>query len=62
MNNAKTITIPLKEYKKLINLATKGVGATYRIKKFSKYVHSEKYNIDRQECGAFFDFEVSADE
>lgn len=47
----KTITIPVEEYKKLLE-------ASVRIRVFSDYVNDSKYSIDRKNCGKFLGFEV----
>lgn len=47
----KTITIPVEEYKKLLE-------ASVRISVFSDFVNRERYSIDREDCGKFLGFEV----
>lgn len=46
-----TITIPLEEYKKMVETHA-------RVEVFKKYVEKEEYSIDREMCGTFFGFEV----
>lgn len=47
----KTITIPLEEYKTLLNNANS-------VKAFERYVNKEEYSISREMCGIFLNFEV----
>lgn len=51
-----TITIPLEEYKKLLEVSVRaGI--------FAEYVNSEKYSIiDLEDCGRFLGFKVSEKE
>lgn len=51
----KTITIPVEEYKKLLE-------ASVRISVFIDFVNGSKYSIDCEECGKFFGFEVMKSE
>ena len=51
MSENEMITIPLEEYKVLLE-------NTVRVKSFERYVNSEKYNIGREMCGILLDFEV----
>lgn len=46
-----TITIPVDEYKKLLE-------ASVRISMFVDFVNNSKYSIDRKDCGTFLGFEV----
>lgn len=45
------ICIPTEEYKKLLENSV-------RIKVFADYVNSNKYSIEREDCGKFLGFEV----
>lgn len=47
----KTITIPVEEYKKLLE-------ASVRIDLFANFVNSTTYVISRDECGKYLGFEV----
>lgn len=51
----KTITIPVKEYKKMLE-------ASVRIDVFANYVNQSKYSIDQEDCGRFLGFEVVKEE
>lgn len=51
-NIIETITIPLEEYRKLVEAFT-------RVKIFSEHVQAKKYSIGREECGMFLGFEVA---
>ena len=46
-----TITIPMEEYKKLLETHT-------RVEIFKAFVNREKY-VDKKDCGTFLGFEVS---
>lgn len=46
-----TITIPVEEYKKLVETSV-------RVDIFIDFVQGEKYSISREECGRYFGFEV----
>ena len=46
------ITIPLEEYKKLVE-------AQVRFEAFAEYVNSEKYSIEREVCAGFLGFRLS---
>lgn len=46
-----TITIPVGEYKELLE-------ASVRVDIFANFVNSEKYSINRKECGNYLGFEV----
>lgn len=46
-----TITIPIEEYKKLLEVSI-------RIVIFSDFVNGSKYSIDREDCGKFLGFKV----
>lgn len=52
IKDVETITIPMEEYKRLLETHT-------RVEVFKAFVNKEKYNIDRQECGVFLGFEVA---
>lgn len=45
------VTVPAEKYKKLLE-------TFLRVKIFSEYVNSEKYSIDREDCGMFLGFTV----
>lgn len=47
----KMITIPVEEYKKLLETSV-------RVGIFADYVNSEKYSIGREDCGKYLGFEV----
>ncbi len=47
----KTITIAVKEYKKLLAMSV-------RVELFADFVNGEKYSISREDCGKFLGFEV----
>lgn len=46
-----TITITVEEYKKLLE-------ASIRIGAFADFVNSEKYSIERKDCGRYLGFDV----
>lgn len=50
-----TITIPVEEYKKLLEISV-------RVDVFAAYVNEERYSIDRQSCGKYLGFEVEEKE
>lgn len=45
------ITIPVEEYKKLLE-------SSVRISLFTDFVNQSKYSVDRDDCGKFLGFEV----
>ncbi|MBD5543763.1 MAG: hypothetical protein HDR01_05865 [Lachnospiraceae bacterium] len=47
----KMITIPVEEYKKLLE-------ANVRISAFADFVNREKYHVDREDCGKYLGFDV----
>lgn len=47
----KTITIPVEEYKQLIETSV-------RVRLFANFVNDSKYSIAREDCGKFLGFEV----
>lgn len=49
-----TITIPLEEYKKLLETHT-------RVEIFKSYANKENYSVSKKDCGAIFGFEVKED-
>lgn len=51
----RNITIPVEEYKKLLETSVR-VGA------FVDYVNQSKYSVDRGECRRFLGFEVAEEE
>ena len=52
--NIENITIPLEEYKKLLETHT-------RVEVFKAFVNKESYSISKKVCGALLDFEVEED-
>lgn len=50
-----TITIPMEEYKKLLE-------ASVRIAVFADFANSAKYSIEREECGRILGFEIKVKE
>lgn len=56
------ITITTKEYKELVEAAVKVDVASVRIEAFADFVNSEKYSIDREDCGRYLGFEVIEEE
>lgn len=55
MNENNMITIPMEEYKKLVEMSI-------RVDVFADYVKGEEYSISRKKCGIFLGFEVSGDD
>lgn len=49
-----TITIPLEEYKKLLETHT-------RVEVFKTFANKENYSVSKKDCGALLGFEVECD-
>lgn len=49
-----TITIPMEEYKRLLEIHT-------RVEVFKSFANKEKYPISKKDCGAILGFEVKED-
>lgn len=52
--NVETITIPLEEYKRLLETHT-------RVEVFKAFANKENYSIVKKDCGALLGFEVEYD-
>lgn len=53
-NIVETITIPLEEYKKLLETHTK-------VEVFKSFVNNQDYSIAKKDCGTILGFEVKED-